>query len=147
MSLANAPGFSDEDYFNLILTEQMDPGRFRSIAAGTWEFNEQQESELKRLAERILVIIGANQEDAYSFTGNYASARGLTQFTPDGYECRLEQLSASRDSAGFPRSHQPTSERNQSGDLPAGPRFGRIGNEPFGSDRLWHGNVCSWGCL
>ena len=84
MSLANAPGFSDEDYFNLILTEQMDPGRFRSIAAGAWEFNEQQESELNRLAERILVIIGANQEDAYSFTGNYASARGLTQFTPMG---------------------------------------------------------------
>ena len=84
MSLANAPGFSDEDYFNLILTEQMDPGRFRSIAAGVWEFNEQQESELKRLADRILVIIGANQEDAYSFTGNYASARGLTQFTPMG---------------------------------------------------------------
>jgi hypothetical protein len=84
MSLANAPGFSDEDYFNLILTEQMDPGRFRSIAAGSWEFNEEQESELRRLAERILVIIGANQEDAYSFTGNYASARGLTQFTPMG---------------------------------------------------------------
>jgi hypothetical protein len=83
-SLANTPGFSDEDYFNLILTEQMDPGRFRSIAAGSWEFNEQQESELNRLAERILVIIGANQEDAYSFTGNYASARGLTQFTPIG---------------------------------------------------------------
>ena len=84
MSLAQAPGFSNEDYFNLILTEQMDPGRFRSIAAGSLEFSEQQESELKRLAERILVIIGANQEDAYSFTGNYASARGLTQFTPMG---------------------------------------------------------------
>jgi hypothetical protein len=84
MTLANSPGFSDEHYFNLILTEQMDPGRFRSIAAGVWELNDEQESQLQRLANRILVIIGANQEDAYSFTGNYASARGLTQFTPMG---------------------------------------------------------------
>jgi hypothetical protein len=84
LSLAYSPAFSDQDYFNLVLTEQMDPGRFRSIAAGTWEFTDEQESELMRLAERILVIIGANQEDAYSFTGNYASARGLTQFTPMG---------------------------------------------------------------
>ena len=37
-----------------------------------------------RLINRILVIIGSNQEDAYKFTGNYASARGLTQFTPIG---------------------------------------------------------------
>ncbi len=84
ISLAIAEGFSDEDYFNLILTEQMDPGRFRSIAAGSGEFTDAQEAELRRLAERILVIVGANQEDAYSFTGNYASARGLTQFTPMG---------------------------------------------------------------
>ena len=99
MSLANAPGFSDEDYFNLILTEQMDPGRFRSITAGSWEFNQQQESELKRLAERILVIIGANQEDAYSFTGNYASARGLTQFTPMG----MSAVWGGYPQAGLPR--------------------------------------------
>jgi hypothetical protein len=84
MNLGNTSGFSDTDYFNLILTEQMDPGRFRSISAGTWEFNEEQESQFMRLAERILVIVGANQEDAYRFTGNYASARGLTQFTPVG---------------------------------------------------------------
>jgi hypothetical protein len=84
MTLANSPSFTDEDYFALILTEQMDPGRFRSIAAGSWEFNDEQQSQIMRLAERILVIIGANQEDAYSFTGNYASARGLTQFTPIG---------------------------------------------------------------
>jgi hypothetical protein len=83
-SLTNSPAFSEEDYFDLILTEQMDPGRFRSISAGSWELSEQQEAELRRLADRILVIIGANQEDAYSFTGNYASARGLTQFTPTG---------------------------------------------------------------
>jgi hypothetical protein len=84
VSLASAEGLGDEDYFNLILTEQMDPGRFRSIVASDVEFSNEQESEIIRLAQRILVIIGANQEDAYSFTGNYASARGLTQFTPMG---------------------------------------------------------------
>ena len=110
MSLANAPGFSDEDYFNLILTEQMDPGRFRSIAAGSWEFNEQQESELKRLAERILVIIGANQEDAYSFTGNYASARGLTQFTPMGMSVVWNGYSE----AGIPRDFREATSQHLS---------------------------------
>lgn len=100
MTLANSPAFSDEDYFNLILTEQMDPGRFRSIAAGTWEFNDEQESQLIRLAERILVIIGANQEDAYSFTGNYASARGLTQFTPMGMSVVWNRYP----NAGIPRN-------------------------------------------
>lgn len=84
MSLGDTSGLTDKDYFNLILTEQMDPGRFRSIAADSRELNEEQESQFIRLAERILVIVGANQEDAYRFTGNYASARGLTQFTPMG---------------------------------------------------------------
>jgi hypothetical protein len=84
ITLADSPAFSDKNYFDLILAEQMDPGRFRSIAAGTWEFNDEQHGQIMRLAERILVIIGANQEDAYRFTGNYASARGLTQFTPVG---------------------------------------------------------------
>jgi len=108
MSLASTPGFSDEDYFNLILTEQMDPGRFRSIAAGSWEFNEQQESELKRLAERILVIIGANQEDAYSFTGNYASARGLTQFTPMG----MSVVWSGYPEAGIPRDFREATSQH-----------------------------------
>jgi hypothetical protein len=108
MSLADAPGLGDEDYFNLILTEQMDPGRFRTIAAGSWEFNEQQESELKRLAERILVIIGANQEDAYSFTGNYASARGLTQFTPMG----MSVVWGAYPQAGVPRNFYEATSRH-----------------------------------
>jgi len=107
-TLANAPGFTDEDYFNLILTEQMDPGRFRSIAAGAWEFNEKQESELNRLAERILVIIGANQEDAYSFTGNYASARGLTQFTPMG----MSAVWKAYPQAGIPRDFREATSQH-----------------------------------
>ena len=107
-SLANSPGFSDEDYFNLILTEQMDPGRFRSIASGSFEFNEQQGLDLKRLAERILVIIGANQEDAYRFTGNYASARGLTQFTPMG----MSVVWGSYPQAGIPRDFREATSQH-----------------------------------
>jgi len=107
-SLANSPGFSDEDYFNLILTEQMDPGRFRSIAAGSFELNEQQGLNLKRLAERILVIIGANQEDAYRFTGNYASARGLTQFTPMG----MSVVWGSYPQAGIPRDFREATSQH-----------------------------------
>ncbi len=108
MTLANAPAFTDEDYFGLILTEQMDPGRFRSIAANTWEFNDDQQGQIMRLAERILAIIGANQEDAYNFTGNYASARGLTQFTPVGMSVvwsRYPEAGISRDFRKATSSH------------------------------------------
>ncbi len=110
MSLANSPVFSDEDYYNLILTEQMDPGRFRSIAAGAWEFTDEQTTELTRLADRILVIIGANQEDAYSFTGNYASARGLTQFTPMGMKVVWGQYPDS----GIPRDFRDATSNHVS---------------------------------
>lgn len=81
LSLGHVPALSDEDYRNIILVEHMDPGRFRSITAGGIVLSPQQERDVLRLAERILVIIGANQEDAYRFTGSYAGARGLTQFT------------------------------------------------------------------
>jgi hypothetical protein len=107
-SLASAQGLSNEDYFNLILTEQMDPGRFRSIAANDTEFSDGQNGEIIRLAERILVIIGANQEDAYSFTGNYASARGLTQFTPMGMRVvwsRYADAGITRDFREATRNH------------------------------------------
>ncbi|MEW5978046.1 MAG: hypothetical protein AB1898_19805 [Acidobacteriota bacterium] len=83
-SLAESGVFTDQDFFNIILTEQMDPGQFRQIVGWSIELNEQQITDLMRLAERILVIVGANQDDAYRFTGNYARARGLTQFTPTG---------------------------------------------------------------
>ena len=101
-SLGNNSIFSDQDYLNLILSEQMDPGRFRTIAAGSTEFTEEQEKELVRLTERILVIIGANQEDAYSFTGNYASARGIAQFTPTGMKVVWQHYPE----AGIPRDFQ-----------------------------------------
>jgi hypothetical protein len=77
--------FSEADYFNLILAEHMDPESFRAITGMEHSvFDTTRERRLARLVNRILVIIGANQEDAYKFTGNYASARGLTQFTPIG---------------------------------------------------------------
>jgi len=83
--LENCPVFSDADYFNLILAEHMDPESFRAITGREHSaFDTTRERRLTRLINRILVIIGSNQEDAYRFTGNYASARGLTQFTPIG---------------------------------------------------------------
>jgi len=85
-SLERAPCFTDEDYFNLILAEHMDPGAFRFITDEGDSEDPERERSLGRLVKRILVIIGSNQEDAYRFTGNYASARGLTQFTPIGME-------------------------------------------------------------
>ena len=83
-SLERAPCFTDEDYLNLILAEHMDPGAFRFITDEGASDNQETEKAIGRLVKRILVIIGANQGDAYRFTGNYASARGLTQFTPIG---------------------------------------------------------------
>jgi len=92
--------FTDEDYFNLILAEHMDPETFRSITDEKAALDPEQEARLVRLARRILVIIGTNQEDAYRFTGNYASARGLTQFTPVGMKVvwnRYTEADISRD--------------------------------------------------
>ncbi len=83
--LQDCPVFTEADYFNLILAEHMDPGSFRAITGREHSaFDSTRERRLTRLVNRILVIIGSNQEDAYKFTGNYASARGLTQFTPIG---------------------------------------------------------------
>lgn len=82
--LDDCPVFSDGDYFNLILAEHMDPESFRAITGDHSDLEPMRERRLMRLINRILVIIGSNQEDAYKFTGNYASARGLTQFTPIG---------------------------------------------------------------
>lgn len=82
--LEDGPVFTEGDYFNLILAEHMDPESFRAITGQNTALDSTREQRLLRLVNRILVIIGSNQEDAYKFTGNYASARGLTQFTPIG---------------------------------------------------------------
>jgi hypothetical protein len=100
-TLEKGPGFAREDYFNVILAEQMDPEAFRSIVGDQITLDPERERALLRLVERILVIIGANQEDAYRFTGNYASARGLTQFTPVGMQVVWNRYTAADISRDF----------------------------------------------
>lgn len=83
-SLKRSPAFSAEDYLHIILAEQMDPGRFYAILGDNPRLGKRQQGNFKQLADRILVIVGANQETAYRFTGSPAGAHGLTQFTPVG---------------------------------------------------------------
>jgi hypothetical protein len=106
-SLAGSPAFTDEDYLKVIVTEQMDPGRFYSIVAESVRLSTQQNAELTRLAERILLIVGANREDAYRFTGSCAGARGITQFTPTGMRVVWDNYPAAGISRNF---HRATSE-------------------------------------
>ncbi len=80
-SLKRSPAFTDEDYLHIILAEQMDPGRFFAIIGDDPRLGTRKQSDFKQLADRILVIVGANQETAYRFTGSPAGAHGLTQFT------------------------------------------------------------------
>jgi hypothetical protein len=80
----------------LILTEQMDPGRFRSIAA-VLGFNEQRS--VKRLARDFGDYW--YRQRCLQFTGNYASARGW-QFTPMGMSASGQLSSAGI--RGFPQA-------------------------------------------
>ncbi|MEW6665548.1 MAG: hypothetical protein AB1512_10050 [Thermodesulfobacteriota bacterium] len=100
-TLEMGPGFTREDYFNVILAEHLDPEAFRSVVGNQVILDPERESALRRLVGRILVIIGANQEDAYRFTGNYASARGLTQFTPVGMQVVWNRYTAADISKDF----------------------------------------------
>lgn len=86
ISVGDSNAFSDDDYFDLVLSEHMDPGRFHAIISGTADLSKEQQRQLMLLAARILVIVGANQEDAYRFTGSYAGAQGIAQFTRMGME-------------------------------------------------------------
>jgi hypothetical protein len=106
-SLANSPAFTSEDYLKVIVTEQMDPGRFYAIVSDSVRLSRQQNAELARLAERILVIVGANREDAYRFTGSCAGARGITQFTPMGMRVVWDSYPTSGISSNF---HKATSD-------------------------------------
>ena len=60
---------------NIILVEHIDPGGFSAAADGG-----------KELTERVLVIIGANQNFAYRYTGSPAGASGLAQFIKPTYD-------------------------------------------------------------
>jgi hypothetical protein len=84
--LGRSPAFTAVDYLHILLAEQMDPGRFCAIIENNVRLSNKQQAPFKQLAERIFVIVGANQEDAYRFTGSYAGARGLAQFTRIGME-------------------------------------------------------------
>ena len=60
---------------NIILVEHVDPDAFKLADDGG-----------KELVERVLVIIGANQERAYRYTGSPAGASGLAQFIKSTYK-------------------------------------------------------------
>jgi hypothetical protein len=66
----------DKDFIkNIIIVEHIDPDAFNVASDGG-----------KELAERVLVIIGANKERAYRYTGSPAGAYGLAQFIRPTYQ-------------------------------------------------------------
>ncbi len=60
---------------NIVLIEHIDPDSFSTAADGGRE-----------LTERVLAIIGANQDHAYRYTGSPAGASGLAQFIKSTYK-------------------------------------------------------------
>ncbi|MBI2063059.1 MAG: hypothetical protein HYT61_02350 [Candidatus Yanofskybacteria bacterium] len=60
---------------NIIVVEHVDPDSFSSATDGGQE-----------LSERVLAVIGANQELAYRYTGSPAGASGLAQFIKSTYD-------------------------------------------------------------
>ena len=60
---------------NIMVIEHMDPDAFKTSSDGGRE-----------LSERVLVVIGANQEHAYRYTGSPAGASGLAQFISSTYK-------------------------------------------------------------
>ena len=67
--------FGKEFIKNIILVEHVDPDGFSTAADGGRE-----------LTERVLAIIGANQNYAYRYTGSPAGASGLAQFIKPTYK-------------------------------------------------------------
>jgi hypothetical protein len=63
---------SPELIYTLILTEHIDPD----------EFSENE----KKMAERVLIILGANTSSAFNLSTSSASARGIAQFIKGTYE-------------------------------------------------------------
>jgi hypothetical protein len=57
----------------LLMNEHIDPGDYRT------------EGMTQPLVERVLTVIGANREKAYSYSVSYAGARGLVQMIPSTY--------------------------------------------------------------
>lgn len=100
LSVGDSTVLTNEDYFDLILSEHLDPGRFHAIVGAATDLSTEQERQLMLLAARILAIIGANQEDAFRFTASYAGAQGIAQFTRMG----MQVVWNNYPSAGLPRN-------------------------------------------
>lgn len=60
---------------NIILIEHIDPDSFNAATDGG-----------KELSERVLTVIGANQNYAYRYTGSPAGASGMAQFIKSTYD-------------------------------------------------------------
>ncbi|MEX2053174.1 MAG: transglycosylase SLT domain-containing protein, partial [Candidatus Paceibacterota bacterium] len=66
----------DKDFIkNIILVEHVDPQGFIIAADGG-----------KELTERVLTVIGSNEERAYRYTGSPAGASGMAQFIKPTYD-------------------------------------------------------------
>ena len=70
---------------NIILIEHIDPDQFSVAADGGRE-----------LTEKVLVIIGANQSNAYRYTGSPAGANGLAQFIKSTYRHMVQEYPAAK---------------------------------------------------
>ena len=70
---------------NIVLVEHVDPGWLLLSDDGG-----------KMLAERTLVIIGANREWAYRYTNSKAGANGMAQFIKPTYDLMVERYPAAR---------------------------------------------------
>ena len=68
-------GITKDFIKNIVLVEHIDPDAFSVATDGGQE-----------LAERVLVVIGANQNSAYRYTGSPAGASGLAQFIKPTYD-------------------------------------------------------------
>lgn len=76
---------------NIIVVEHVDPDAFRRADDGG-----------KDLTDRVLAIIGANKDRAYSYTGSPAGASGISQFIKSTYT----RLGQQYPSAGLIRDYQ-----------------------------------------
>ncbi len=68
-------GISKDLVRNIIIVEHVDPDSFAVATDGGLE-----------VSERVLAVIGANQELAYRYTGSPAGASGLAQFIKSTYD-------------------------------------------------------------
>ena len=78
-------GISKDLVRNIIIVEHIDPDGFNASKDGG-----------KELSERVLTVIGANQELAFRYTGSPAGASGLAQFIRPTYENMVARYPGAR---------------------------------------------------